>query len=178
MEVEWDLAVTHNRNEELKQRNSVKQFFAKVSTIESLWDQETGDWLGSLPHHMRREAIPLFESSIDGVFEDYQLYPSYSLLTKGKIAKDPDLDFYHLSCVDNTEPQMPRLFMPLLVKARSLWSSMCCCGQNRGFSWLSKLYCPRFIGTREPAYLLCRAKLLIMSGDCQVTEISAEYCFS
>lgn len=26
MEVEWDLAVTHNRNEELRQRNSVKQF--------------------------------------------------------------------------------------------------------------------------------------------------------
>lgn len=62
---------------------------------------------------MRREAIPLFESSIDGVFEDYQLYPSYSWLTKGKITKDPDLDFYHLSCVENTEPQMPRLFMPL-----------------------------------------------------------------
>lgn len=113
IEFEWDLAVTHNRNEELRQRTSVKQFFAKISTIESLCDQETRDWLGSLPHHMRREVIPLFESSIDGVFEDYQLYPSYSWLIKGKIAKNPDLDFYHLSCVENTEPQMGGLFMPL-----------------------------------------------------------------
>lgn len=91
----------------------MKQFFAKISTIESLCDQETRDWLGSLPHHMRREVIPLFESSIDGVFEDYQLYPSYCWLTKGKIATNPDLDFYHLSCVENTEPQMGGLFMPL-----------------------------------------------------------------
>lgn len=113
IEFEWDLAVTHNRNEELRQRTSVKQFFAKISTIESLCDQETRDWLGSLPHHMRREVIPLFESSIDGVFEDYHLYPSYSWLTKGKIAKNPDLNFYHLSCVENTEPQMGGLFMPL-----------------------------------------------------------------
>ena len=35
IECEWDLAVTHKRNEELRQRESVKEFFAKIRTIES-----------------------------------------------------------------------------------------------------------------------------------------------
>jgi len=91
----------------------VKQFFARVRNVKSLWDQKTRDWLGSLPHDMCREAIPLFENKIDGVSEGYQLYPTYGWLTLGKTAKDPDLDFYHLSCVENAELQKPRLFMPL-----------------------------------------------------------------
>lgn len=111
--VDYDLAVTHSRNKELRQRDGVKQFFAKLNTIESLWDQETRKWLGSLPYHMRREAIPLLESNIDGVFEDYQLHPSYSWLTRGKTAKDPDLMLYRLSCAEKVTLQIPNLFIPL-----------------------------------------------------------------
>lgn len=111
--VDCDLAVTHNRNEELRQRDDVKHFFAKINTIESFSDQETREWLGSLPYHMRREAIPLFENNIDGVFEDYQLHPSYSYLTRGKIAKDPDLMLYRLSCAEKVKLQIPNLFIPL-----------------------------------------------------------------
>ena len=38
------------------------------------------------------------------------------------------------------------------VKTCSLWSSVCDCAQNRGFSWLSKFDCPRIIGTRETVH--------------------------
>jgi hypothetical protein len=109
--VDWDLAGTHKRNEELRQRDSVKEVFAKVKNITSLWDQETRDWIGSLPHYMRREAIPLFENSYAD--EDYQLHPSYSWLTSGKSAKDPDPKFYHLSCGEDAQPLNADLFMPL-----------------------------------------------------------------
>ena len=111
--VEWDLAVTHRRNEELRQRDEVKQFFAKINTIESFWDQESRTWLRSFPYLMRREAIPLFESSIGDFFEDYQLHPSYSWLPQGKIAQDPDLMLYRLSCAENVELQIPHFFIPL-----------------------------------------------------------------
>ena len=112
IEVEWDLAIRNQRNAELRQRNRVKEFFAKVKNIKSVWDKDTREWLAPLPHTMSGEAIPLFESNKDGVSEDYQLHPSYSWLTQGVNAKDPDIDFYRLS---NTELQEPhdRLFMPL-----------------------------------------------------------------
>jgi hypothetical protein len=112
IEVKWDLAMTHVRNEELRERNSVKQFFAKVSTIESLQEQETRDWFASLPHDMRKEVIPLFESS-DGSSEDYQLYPSYSWLAgTGEHIEDPDIDFCHLR-LPSFDLGMPHIFMPL-----------------------------------------------------------------
>src|SRR5271156_1952034 len=66
-EIEWDLAITNQRNAELRQRNSVKEFFAKVKNIKSVWDEDTREWLTMLPHTMHGEAIPLFESNIDGV---------------------------------------------------------------------------------------------------------------
>ena len=109
-ECEWDLAVTHKRNEELRQRESVKEFFAQIRTIESLWNQETRDWFGLLPHIMGTEAIPLFENSADGVSEDYQLHPSYSWLTLGEEVNDPDEDFYRLG---KAGLQMSHLFIPL-----------------------------------------------------------------
>lgn len=113
---EYDLAVEHFRNQELRQRDVVKEFFAKIKTMESsLWDQDTREWLALLPFHIREEAIPLLESNIDGVFEDYQLHPSYSWLTPGKSAKDPDFLFYRLSCAENISIalQIPNLFIPL-----------------------------------------------------------------
>lgn len=112
IQFEWDLAITHQRNVGLRQRNKVKQFFAKVKTIKSIWDKDTREWLAALPLTMCGEAIPLFESDIDGVSEDYQLHPSYSWLTQGVNAEDPDIDFYQLSDTERREPKN-RLFMPL-----------------------------------------------------------------
>jgi hypothetical protein len=94
----------------------VKQFFAKLSTIKSLLDPETRDFLGLLSYDMNDQPIPLFENSedIDGVQEDYQLLPMYSgLLVSGIRAKDPDVDFYRLSCVENNELEKQCLFLPL-----------------------------------------------------------------
>lgn len=110
--IEWDLAITNQRNAELRQRNRVKEFFAKVKNIKSVWDEDAREWLALLPYTMCEEAIPLFESNIDGVLEDYQLHPSYSWITQGVIVEDPDIDFYRLSDTELREPQN-RLFIPL-----------------------------------------------------------------
>ncbi|KAN0075068.1 hypothetical protein V8E54_007679 [Elaphomyces granulatus] len=112
IEVEWDLAITHRCNADLRRRNKVKKFFDKVKNIKSIWDKDTREWLAGLPRTMRGEAIPLFESNIDGDSEDYQLHPNYSWLTPGVNAEDPDNDFYQLS---DTELQVSQncLFMPL-----------------------------------------------------------------
>jgi hypothetical protein len=112
IEIEWDLAITNQRNAELRQRNKVKEFFAKVKNIKSVWDGDAREWLAALPHTMRGEAIPLFESNIGGILEDYQLHPSYSWLTQGVNAEDPDIDFYQLSDTELREHQ-DHLFIPL-----------------------------------------------------------------
>lgn len=70
---EWDLAMRHNRNKKLGQKEKVKEFFAKVKTIKSIWDLATRDWIGFLSLYMRGEAIPLFENSDEESVEDYQL---------------------------------------------------------------------------------------------------------
>lgn len=113
VEVEWDIAVIHERNEKLRCQENVKQFFDRVSTIKSIWDPATRTWLRSLPHNMHGEAIPLFENNDDETLEDYQLYPSYSWLKSGKTAEEPDLNFYHLPCTESEDIQKPYLFMPL-----------------------------------------------------------------
>ena len=69
--IEWDLATTHQRNIELKELSSVKEFFERVKKIKSIWDKDTREWLATLPYTMSGEAIPLFESSKDEVSEDY-----------------------------------------------------------------------------------------------------------
>ena len=113
VEVEWDIAVTHERSETLRCQETVKQFFDMVRTIKSIWDPATRTWLRSLPHIMHGEAIPLFENSDSETLEDYQLNPSYSGLNPGKTAEEPDLNFYHLPCTKPDELQKPYLFMPL-----------------------------------------------------------------
>lgn len=50
--IEWDLAITNQRNAELRQRNRVKEFFAKVKNIKSVWDEDAREWLAVLPHTM------------------------------------------------------------------------------------------------------------------------------
>ena len=113
VEVEWDIAVIHERNEKLRSQENIKQFFDRVSTIKSIWDPATRTWLRSLPHNMHGEAIPLFENSDDETLEDYQSYPSYSWLNPGKTAEELDLNFYHLPCTKPDELQKPYLFTPL-----------------------------------------------------------------
>lgn len=109
IEIEWDLAITNQRNAELRQRNRVKGFFAKFKTVKSVWDPDAREWLADT---MCGEAIPLFESNIDGVSEEYQLHPSYSWLTQGVNAEDPDNDFHQLSDTELRE-HGNRIFIPL-----------------------------------------------------------------
>lgn len=111
-EIEWDLGFPHQQNAKLRQRKIVQEFFAKVKDIKSVWDKDAREWLRLFPQNMREEAIPLFESNIDGVLEDYQLYPCYSWLTQGAKAEDPDDDFYQLSDTELREYQN-HLFLPL-----------------------------------------------------------------
>ena len=90
----------------------MRQFFELIKKVKSVWDKDTREWLAVLPHNMREEAIPLFQSNINGAVEDYQLHPSYTWLTHGVNAKDPDIDFYRLSDTELQECQS-RLFIPL-----------------------------------------------------------------
>lgn len=90
----------------------MKEFFAKLKNIKSVWEEDARQWLSLLPHTMCGEAIPLFESNIDGILEDYQLHPRHSWLTQGVNAEDPDIDFYQISDTELREHQNP-LFIPL-----------------------------------------------------------------
>lgn len=107
-----DLAITHQRNAELRQQESVKVFFNRVEKINEVWNKEDREWLAMLPHEMCADAIPLFESSIDGKSEDYQLHPSYSWLTQGVNVEDPDIIFRDLSDTELLK-RHHSLFIPL-----------------------------------------------------------------
>jgi len=113
IDVEWDLAITHKRNEELRERDAVKNFFDRIKKVTSLSDPEALRWLSSLRHVLRREPIPLFQNNMDGSSEDYQLHPNYSWLRLGECVTDPDIDFYQMSSVDGDKVQNHRMFMPL-----------------------------------------------------------------
>ncbi len=73
---DYDIANRHDCNTELEKRPKVKQFFKDAREHESLADPKTRSWLGSLPHDMREEAIPLF---VDREVA-YPLHPSYTWL--------------------------------------------------------------------------------------------------
>lgn len=108
---EYDLAVSHARNEKLKKHKGVKEFFSKVRTTKSLWDDGIHEWLRTLPRDMLREAIPLFENVSEN--EDYQLHPTYSWLTSDTRVEDPDLYSFYISSSDTSQLQKSRIFMPL-----------------------------------------------------------------
>lgn len=112
IEIEWDLAIIHERNSQLRQRTKVKELFATVQNFRSMWLAESRKFLAALPHTMRDEVIPLFEANTDGVSEDYQLQPSYSWLPVGVKAKNPDIDFVQLSGAEPGKHQNC-LFVPL-----------------------------------------------------------------
>ncbi|GAP89902.1 hypothetical protein SAMD00023353_4400020 [Rosellinia necatrix] len=120
--IEWDIALTHDRNNDLRQKSSVQNFFDLASTIKSCLDPDSTKWLRSLPYKMRNDAIPLFENTSDKDTEDYQLHLSYSWLTVDKHAANPVPGFYHLPCIQNAKPEETRLFIPLgrlFVNARN-----------------------------------------------------------
>ncbi|KAI9888236.1 MAG: hypothetical protein M1814_000941 [Vezdaea aestivalis] len=99
---DYDIAITHDSNIELKGRNMVKSFFHNVRKYKSLSDSETRRWLENLPFHMRKDAIPLF---VDGNSEDnsieYQLHPSYTFLEPIKAATRPHTQFFRLYTNDH-----------------------------------------------------------------------------
>ena len=76
IEIDADIASTHQTNEELKGRDAVKQFFKEVENMDTLEDNEKREWIGSLPSKMFKEAIPLF-TDFD-TRTDYQLHFSYT----------------------------------------------------------------------------------------------------
>lgn len=118
---EEDLAGKHTRNKKLKQQDQVKSFFDRISTIKSLHDKNTRDWLASLHAEMTEGSIPLFKDSA-GTVEDYQLIPTWTFLPVGKTIKGADTTFGHLSIAPNAELQLPPFMMPLgrlFVNARN-----------------------------------------------------------
>ena len=76
IEIDDDIVSTHKTNEELRERNAVKQFFKEVGNMNTLKDNEKREWIGSLPSKMFKEAIPLFTDFNTGM--DYQLHISYT----------------------------------------------------------------------------------------------------
>ena len=90
------MAIINQHNEELRQQNRVKEFFATVKNIKSVWDKDTREWLCILPYTICGEVILLFESNINRIFKNYQLHPSYSWLTQDVNVKDLDIKFHQL----------------------------------------------------------------------------------
>ena len=74
-EVNFDIANTHQSNQELRQCETVKRFFAQAATVGSLKDDNTREWTGSLPNIMFNSAIPLFT---DDSGNDFQLHFSFT----------------------------------------------------------------------------------------------------
>ncbi|KAI1120116.1 hypothetical protein F5Y10DRAFT_259072 [Nemania abortiva] len=125
-ESEFDIANSHERNQELRGKQNVVSILNRLKNIESLKDMGAREWLLALPHHYRRETIPLFETTSKSKQEseddeDYQLCPNYTCLPAGKYAVSPNAFLYKLSG-PNVERQIPRYVMSLgrlFVNARN-----------------------------------------------------------
>ena len=89
-EVSFDLANTHQSNQELRQCENVKTFFARAATVGSLKDDDTREWVGSLPNTMPNLAVPMFTDD-DG--NDFQIHFSYTWMSALHTAGTKDANF-------------------------------------------------------------------------------------
>ena len=88
----FDIANTHQSNQELRQCEIVKKFFAEAAAVGSLKDDNTRKWTGSLPNTMSNSAVPLFTDD-DG--NDFQLHFSFTWMRTLHTAGTKDAN-----CVD------------------------------------------------------------------------------
>ena len=96
---DYDIAILHERNAVLKERDATKSFQEEVDTCKSLADDKTRTFLANFPFYQRKEAFPLFtdgeESRDDST--DYQLHPHYTLLAIDQTAEHPHSELFRLS---------------------------------------------------------------------------------
>ena len=76
IDIDTDIASSHATNDELRERDAVKDFFEKIKKIDTFKNSDERDWIGSLPSKMFKEPIPLFTDFDTGT--DYQLHFSYT----------------------------------------------------------------------------------------------------
>ena len=115
----FDIANTHQSNQELRQCENVKEFFAEAARYQSLTYDEALTWVGSLPTTMSNSAIPLFT---DDKENDFQIHFSYTWMTALHTAgtKDANLidPYVHrlLRVISNDELQIiehPGVVVPI-----------------------------------------------------------------
>jgi hypothetical protein len=110
---DWDIAIRHVHNSELRKRPAVQEFWEKFKEVKSLLNPETLKLLGSVRHSMRKDPVPLFQVDTDNFSANYQLHPNYSWLELGRAEHDADYYFYKLSTNDENQVYKHRLFMPI-----------------------------------------------------------------
>jgi len=101
---DYDIAITHHRNTELKEQ--LNQFLQDAQKHNSLRDPQTRSWLVDLPFSMRKDVIPLFthgDTSGDAS-EDYQLHPGRTWLDVDTAAAQPHKELFCLMKDDETLP--------------------------------------------------------------------------
>ncbi|KAI0096963.1 hypothetical protein GGR51DRAFT_488248 [Nemania sp. FL0031] len=99
--VDFDIAINHMSNVELRNRQIVQAFFKDVQKLTSLENMDTYDWLSRFPLDMYDEVIPLFE---DDSTTGYQLHPSFTRIGLGQAAVNPHADVFYLSTGGNRLP--------------------------------------------------------------------------
>ncbi|KAJ8124876.1 hypothetical protein O1611_g8764 [Lasiodiplodia mahajangana] len=109
----FDMAINHACNADLRAREKIREFFNDVQELTSLADLDTRDWLAMFPLDMRDEAIPLFED--DASATDYQLHPSFTGLDLGMAAENAHPEIFCLSTdgerISLGQPDRPQLVM-------------------------------------------------------------------
>ncbi|KAI1128536.1 hypothetical protein F5Y10DRAFT_291957 [Nemania abortiva] len=85
-----DIANTHESNAELEQRQASKEFFERIKDINTLKEEATRGWLGSLPSQFHLGALPLFSHDET----DYQLHLAYTYMGGFTTCMDQMVEFY------------------------------------------------------------------------------------
>ncbi|KAF2972762.1 hypothetical protein GQX73_g711 [Xylaria multiplex] len=129
---DFDIAVNHTRNKDLRAREKVEKFFRDVQTLKSLADPSTCEWLGGFPLDMYNEVFPLFDD--DDSSTGYQLHPSFTNLPLQIPAANPHPEIFCLS-VAGEKISLNESFGPHLVMGIGRLFVSTNCGND---GWLSK----------------------------------------
>ncbi|KAI0537830.1 hypothetical protein GGR58DRAFT_470037 [Xylaria digitata] len=130
---DFDIAINHKRNADLRSRDKAQQFFEDVQNLKSLADLSTRDWLGRLPLDLCDEVIPLFDD--DDSSTGYQLHPSFTNIALGSSDSDPHPDVFSLS-VDGEKGRINKSYGPGVVMGIGrLFVNTSCADNGRLSKW-------------------------------------------